>query len=186
MAFTDFLARRATWKTTIILLLAQFIVQGLILFGAYPLIGGRGYPLDMRSGMSVAEVREYAAGIDPDGRRIYALNEGTLDMLFPILYSLAYSFLFFRLIVPMAGDGSRWRLLALLPFAVAAVDIGENLSIIGVLAAAPGARAWPQAVIFFNAVKGFLMTATIAALLLLIVMRLAFLVFKRGGPQTAG
>jgi hypothetical protein len=183
MVFVKFLNRYATWRNTIVLLLAQFVIQGLILFWLYPQIGGPGVPLDMRSGLSVAEIQQYLTSIGPAGRKIYALNECTLDVLFPLLYAPAYAFLFLRLITPTAGATSRWRLLGLLPFAIAIADLCENVSIIGAIATSVSTGAWARAVVFFNTIKGSIMMLTIAALLIGICVRLLFLVFTRRGTQ---
>ena len=67
MAIVRFLLRYASWKNTLILLAAQFIFQGLILFWIYPQIGGQGVPLDMRTGLSIATIQEYLTGIRPGG-----------------------------------------------------------------------------------------------------------------------
>ncbi len=174
-----FLIRYATWKNTIILLVAQFAVQSMILFVFYPLIGGHGVPLDMRSGLSVPEIQQYVMSIGPQGRIIYALNEGIADMLYPVLYSAAYGLLFLRLLIPMAGASSRWLLPGLLPFAIAGADICENISIIGSLATYQNPGAWFHSLVFFNSVKGALMLITMAALFIVICARLLFLLFAR-------
>lgn len=181
MAITHFLTRHGTWRNTILLLLAQFGVQCLILFWFYPLIGGRGHPLDMRSGLTIADIQQYLTSIGPDGRKLYALNEGTLDVLFPLLYSFAYSFLLLRLIAPMAGAASRWRLIGLLPFAIATFDLCENASVIGAITtfASAGTAAWARAAVLFNTIKGGAMILTITALLAVGCMRLFFFFYKR-------
>lgn len=181
MTITLFLNRYATWRNTLVLLAAQFAVQGLILFWLYPQIGGQGVPLDMRSGLSVPEIQEYLTSIGPGGRQLYAWNECTLDFLFPLLYSSAYSFLFLRLILPLTGTPSKWSLISLLPFVIAAADICENLAIIGAMATLQGPGTWAGAVVFFNTIKGSVMMLTLAALVLVICMRLlSFFIKQRG------
>ncbi len=166
------LLRHSAWKNTVILLAAQFALQGLILFWMYPKLGGSVAPLDMRSGLSLPAVAGYLASLGEQGRRLYALNECTLDLLFPLLYSLAYSFLFLRLLAPFAGGTSRWLLLSLLPFGIAAADLFENFSITGAIASYPAVDAWSRAVIVFNTVKGSLMAVTIASLFLVFAVRI--------------
>ncbi len=180
MAIVWFLLRYASWKNTLILLAAQFIFQGLILFWLYPRIGGQGVPLDMRSGLSIAAVQEYLTGIGPAGRKIYAWNEGTLDVLYPLLYAPAYAFFLLRLITPIAGATSRWCLLSLLPFAIAIADLCENASIIGAIATFTQSVAWAGAVVFFNTIKGSLMVPAIVVLLIFICLRLIFSLKRRG------
>jgi hypothetical protein len=179
MVMLTMLQRYATWKNTIILLAVQFVVQAIILFLIYPTIGGQGVPLDMRSDMSIHEIQAYLMSIGEKGRRLYALNEGTADILFPLLYSSAYSFLFIRLITPMAGTASRWHWFALLPFSIAIADVIENASIIGSLSTYQHPGSWFRAVVVFNTVKGSLMMITIASLLSILCARLLFLLFKK-------
>src|SRR5512134_129708 len=102
------LVRFATWRNTILLLADQFAVQGLILFVLYPLIVG--LSLDVSFGLSVPEIQEYLGSIGDGGRNLYAFNEAVVDVLFPLLYSTAYAFLLLRLLLPLTGDASRWRL----------------------------------------------------------------------------
>ncbi len=181
MVFVQFLNRHATWKNTIVLLLAQFVIQGLILFWLYPRIGGAGVPLDMRSGLSVPEISGYLTSLGQDGRKIYALNEWTLDVLYPLLYAPAYAFLLLRLITPLAGAASRWLLLGLLPFAIAIADLCENASIIGAITGSVSTGGWARSVIFFNTIKGSFIMLSIAALFVVLCMRLVFFVFARRG-----
>ena len=180
MLLVRFLLRYASWKNTLILLAAQFIFQGLILFWLYPRINGQGVPLDMRSGLSIAAVQEYLTGIGPAGRNIYAWNEGTLDVLYPLLYAPAYAFLLLRLLTPIAGTSSRWCLLSLLPFAVAIADLGENASILGAIATSAQSAAWAGSVVLFNTIKGSIILPAIVALFVVICTRLIFLVKRRG------
>jgi hypothetical protein len=171
--------RYATWRNTIILFAAQIAFQLTILYLIYPRIGGPGVPLDMRSGMSVPEVQDYLAGIGEKGRRIYALNEGTFDLVFPFLYSSAYAFLFVRLITPLAGAASRWQFLALLPFGVAIADLFENASIIGAVATYERPGIWFDGVLLFNTIKGSLMMIAIPALFILLCGRLLLFLFRK-------
>ncbi len=179
MVILTMLQRYATWRNTIILLAIQFVVQAVILFLIYPAIGGQGVPLDMRSGMSSPEIQAYLISIGDKGRTLYALNEGTADILFPLLYSFAYSFLFIRLITPRAGSASRWHWFALLPFGIAIADVFENASIIGSLSAFEHPGTWFRAVIIFNTIKGSLMMITIALLVSMLCARLLFFLFKK-------
>ncbi len=175
----SFLIRYAMWRNTIILLAAQFVVQGVILVLIYPKIGGQGVPLDMRSGMTAPEIQAYITSLSPEGRKLYALNEGTVDILFPLLYASAYSFLFLRLLTPMTDTVSRLRFLALLPFGIAVADVFENISIIRSLATYEHPGAWFSGVVLFNTIKGSLMMVTITALLITICVRLFLLIRNR-------
>jgi hypothetical protein len=167
-----FLIRYASWRNTIGLLTIQFALQAMILFWLYPLIGGKGVPLDMRTGLSPAEIYEYLTSIGPGGRKIYALNESTLDMLFPLFYSFAYAFLFLRLISGMAGERSRWHLIGLLPFVIAIADFFENVSILGTIAAYPiRSVSWAYMVVFCNTIKGSLILPVFAVLIAVVIAR---------------
>ncbi len=171
--------RYATWKNTIFLLALQFAAQFFILFLIYPRIGGEGYPLDMRKGMTPDEIRNYIGTLSEKGRLIYAVNEGTADVLYPVLYSAAFSFLLFRLLAPVTVETNRWRMLALLPFCVAVADLFENASIIGTLATRAESGVWTGGVVLFNAVKGMLITVTLAALGITLLVRAVFFLRRK-------
>ena len=96
--------------------------------------------------------------LDANARLVYAATGLTIDMAFPVAYGLLLAIWLFHLFrggVP----------LYLLPLAMAAVDVLENLIVAGLAlshAGAPSPLAWLAAA--FTLVKTVLMVATAAAL----------------------
>ena len=99
--------------------------------------------------------------------------------MYPLLYAPAYAFLLLRLMAPLTGASSRWRLLSLLPFAIAIADLCENASILGAISTSPQSAAWAGGVVLFNTIKGSLMLPAIVALFFVICARLIFSLKKR-------
>ena len=95
--------------------------------------------------------------LDANARLVYAATGLTIDMAFPVAYGLLLAILLVRL----------WRggaPLYLLPLAMAAADMLENLTVAALVlsyAGAPTPLAWPAAI--FTLVKTVLMAATAAA-----------------------
>ena len=94
--------------------------------------------------------------LDANARLVYAATGLTIDMAFPVVYGLLFAILLVRLFrTPVY----------LLPIALAAADVLENL-IVGALAlghdGAPSPLAWPAAAV--TLVKTVLIAATGAAL----------------------
>ncbi len=95
--------------------------------------------------------------LDANARLVYAATGLTIDMVFPVAYGLLLAILLVRL----------WRGAAplyLLPLAMAAADMLENLTVAALAlsyAGAPTPLAWPAAI--FTLVKTVLMAATAAA-----------------------
>jgi hypothetical protein len=180
MRMIKVLIRYASWRNTLGLFVIQFALQAMILFWLYPLIGGQGKPLDIRFGLSAVEINEYLTSIGSSVRKIYTLNECTLDMLFPLFYSFAYAFLLLRLILGIVSETSRWCLVSLLPFLIAIADLFENISILGTLAAYPIRSApWANLVVFFNMIKHSMTLLVLVALFAVIVSRLFVLFSSR-------
>ena len=95
--------------------------------------------------------------LDANARLVYAATGLTIDMAFPVAYGLLLAILLVRL----------WRggaPLYLLPLAMAAADVLENLTVAALAlsyAGAPSPLAWPAAI--FTLVKTVLIAATAGA-----------------------
>lgn len=93
--------------------------------------------------------------LDAGARTVYATTGLTIDMVFPAAYGLLFAILLLRLFrAPL------W----LLPLALAAADVAENLTVAALAlahAGAPSPLAWLAAV--FTLVKTVLIAATLAA-----------------------
>ena len=96
--------------------------------------------------------------LDPSARSVYAATALTIDLVFPACYGLLFAILLFRLF--RAGPP-----LYLLPLALAAADVLENLTVAALALShdgTPSPLAWLAA--GFTLVKTALIAATLAAI----------------------
>ena len=80
--------------------------------------------LDGRSRYSPKDVRQFFQAIGADGRRLYAITELTLDVLFPLIYGSLFAALILRLY-----EGGVARSLVLVPLVLIAADLAENVTV---------------------------------------------------------
>lgn len=166
----NWLFRISTWKRARTLLALNFSLQAIILLGIYPLIHHTADPLDTQIGLNEASIRAFLHEIGNDGRRLYFINELTLDMLFPVTYALAYGLLMVLLIKGCGQAQTPLRYLALMPFAIALCDLVENTHILMAI------HSWP---ILSSAVVSTLALANLCKhiLTLLFISALSVLLF---------
>jgi hypothetical protein len=88
-----------------------------------------GPALDARRGYSLTEAEAFLGAIGPEGRRLYALTELSLDLAFPVLYGLFFAGLLAFVLARAVPERRRVRRLAYLPLAMAVADISENLTL---------------------------------------------------------
>ena len=79
--------------------------------------------LDGRFWYSPAEARDFLHHIGPNGRRIYAVTELTLDILFPLVYGTLFAALIIQVYAPDRG-----KFLLLVPLLAAVFDVLENIT----------------------------------------------------------
>ncbi len=132
--------------------------------------------IDTRLYYTPAELYGMMDAYGEQGRVGYALNHVTADLLFPLVYSFffgtAISFLFLRAFT----HNSRIQRLNLTPFALLAVDLVENISLLVLLLAFPAPlRGLAFAAGIVTAIKWLLSGVT----LLLVLFGLAAWLFKR-------
>ncbi len=153
------LERYATWRVAAATLAGVIAcVAGLVWrqqrLGGLELLDSRGWYTPGEA----ASLFEELDRLDGGGRLVYAATGLTIDMVFPVAYGLLLAILLFRLF--------RGGLpLYLLPLAMAAADMLENMTVAGLAlshAGAPTPAAWLAAV--FTLVKTVLIAATAAAL----------------------
>lgn len=128
----------STWRKTAYLLAANFSLQALMLLIIYPMLGTTAEPLDTRVGLNEIAIREFLQEIGSAGRKLYAINELTLDMLFPVIYALAYTLLLVQLVKACGQKKTPLKYLALLPLAIALCDLIENGHILYAIHVWPG------------------------------------------------
>ncbi len=89
--------------------------------------------LDTQFGYSVQTVYETARQLGEQGRMAYALTEVSVDLVYPVLYSLFLSLLMLAIFRRLLAPTSAWLRLALLPVVVPLFDYAENFSIVFIL-----------------------------------------------------
>lgn len=77
---------------------------------------------DVRFGYSPEEIRAVFENWGPDGRRLYAVSQLTLDVAFPVIYATLFAICISRL-YPMGWA----KVLVLIPAFAGVADLGENL-----------------------------------------------------------
>lgn len=120
----------SSWKKVAVFLGLNFSLQAIIVLIIYPEISLSITPLDVQFGLTSESVYQFLNDIGASGRALYYLNEMTLDMLFPVVYSLAYMLLFIELVKLCKLTNSLFKYLALLPFGIAISDVVENIYIL--------------------------------------------------------
>jgi hypothetical protein len=119
-----FLVETATWPR-VFLLAALF----LLIVGVFDLrrkaLGHENPALDgRRRGYSPEDARKFFEAIGPDGRKLYANTELSLDVAFPLVYGS----LFAALLILLYGQVSaRYRVLV--PLLTVVMDLAENVTL---------------------------------------------------------
>jgi len=166
--FSRFLARFATgW-----LILAAFAVMAfcmaVLLPGAEAAIkaSGASGPIDLLFFPSPAQSYSIVEALGEAGRASYRLTELSVDVIYPLSYTLFYSLLITALLQRTLDRESRWQLLNLLPFGALVFDLLENIGIVSMLSIYP---AQPAALgvytLAVNGIKWVFAGASIVALL---------------------
>ena len=127
----------ATGRNVLIFLILDLI----LMFGVMPFMGVKmeklsenAKPLDLHvPTYSVETAHTMIEGYGEAGRDMYKTIELTADIIYPIIYSLAYA-LIILFVYRKAFPSQTWtKWLAILPFSAAIVDLGENLSIVSLI-----------------------------------------------------
>jgi hypothetical protein len=122
--------------------------------------------LDIRLTYSPGVVADLASRLGEQGRRLYALSELSVDLVYPLLYSSFLSVLMLLIIRRAFPTAFRWRRLTLLPFALLACDYAENTCLAILLLGFPGTLALAPLAALFTAGKWILGGICIAVILL--------------------
>lgn len=164
------LYRFSSWKRALSFLGLNFLVQAIILLVMYPQISQNLQPLDVQFGLTAEIVSSFLGAIGESGRSLYFLNELTLDMLFPVVYGLAYSLLIVQLVKAGGLETTRLKYLACLPLVLAGSDVLENIHILLAIHHFPElVSPVLQGIILFNGIKHGLTLVVLLVLLLLTI-----------------
>ena len=113
--------------------LASTLILVAAVFPALP-IGGE--PLDARAGYTHAEALAALEGYGEAGRRTHVWASLTLDTLLPVAYASFLAGLIYRY-----RPAERSWMLAYLPLAAGAIDLGENVQVVLLLTRYPDISA---------------------------------------------
>lgn len=108
----------------------------LLLFAAFPALPIGGEMLDVKTRYSHEEAIATMEGYGEQGRKVYAWSAGTLDTLLPLVYASFLAGVIYRF-----RPAQRHWWLACLPLLAGALDLGENVQIILMLAGYPDVSA---------------------------------------------
>ncbi len=122
-----FIERYASWRNVLILLGCFLVINVFLMLS----LGGNPNlkPLDLEFGYNAARAYELLAAYNESERSVYLLIELTLDIIYPIIYSLFLSFVLFLLF-------ANYRL-AKLPLFLILIELLENTAIVVLLSNYP-------------------------------------------------
>lgn len=174
----SFLNRIANWKVLLLLLAAYVSFPAYWLKNAEATINqlaGRPMgPIDLTMGYNPARTLAMVAGYGPAARAAYARVELTIDVMYPVVYSLL-----FAVILTMLFRHRAIRWVALLPLVALVFDYLENATIVTLLTSYPTQSATVAVLCeVFKLVK-WLSVGVMAGL---VVYGLALKIFERGVP----
>ena len=159
----------SSWRSAAILLAVSLALMATIQFIMYPQVTKTLKPLDVQVALSGTEIEEFIGSLEPQQIKAYQINQTTVDMLFPLFYSVALSVLILQL-CKTAAVQNKWLLDAcFLPFGVAVFDVAENIQIMAALHTYPDLNdALVSGLIIANTVKHLLTATTLSVVLLLV------------------
>lgn len=159
----------SSWRSATILLAVSLALMATIQFIMYPKVTNTLKPLDVQVALSTEAIEEFIGSLEPQQIKAYQINQTTVDMLFPLSYSVALSILILQL-CKTASIKNRLLLGAcFLPFGVAVFDVAENIQIMAALHTYPDLHdALVSGLIIANTVKHLLTATTLSVVLLLI------------------
>jgi hypothetical protein len=140
----DFLEKRSSLKKAIVLVM--LIIPFNALF--FPLVGDY---LENLSGHRLFDslffynpelIATYLQAYGPVGRKLYLFADCTLDLVYPVIYTLLFSMLLTLILQRGFSPDSPLRRMQLLPFGMMAFDYLENISVCALLLLFPTQPTW--------------------------------------------
>jgi len=157
----SFIQKYATWKSILILMGIVLLFQ----FSWFPQFlpkGKHAVMIDTEMGYTAEDAYEIIGHYTDNMQQRYILGEITLDLIFPIVYTLLFAFLIFFL--------HKDPTLALFPFLTLFFDYLENTGIVIILSAWPNKIMWlATATSIFSMIKWVLVGISIILILLGII-----------------
>lgn len=140
-------------------------------------------PLDLTPAYSPDYAYASLASLGDDGRRLYAMVELTIDVVYPIVYALLF-FLLARAMLARSLPAPRWLERAiLLPFLPAALDIIENAFILALILEFP--ERHDGVARLASVITTSKLLSLIATLALLVFLLVRWVVVRRRAPASA-
>lgn len=132
--------------------------------------GGVG-PIDLRFFSTPAQIQSMIEAYGEAGRATYRTVELTADILYPIIYTLFFCLLLSWLLQRAFANGSRLRLLNVVPVGGWLFDLLENIGIVTMLSSYPSSSAlvtWMT--ILFTIVKWAFALITLVLIVVALVL----------------
>src|SRR5688572_24043403 len=134
--------------------------------------GGNG-PIDLQLFYTPAKVYSMVDSYGEEGRAFYLMHELTIDVIYPVVYTLFFALLITWLFQRGFAQGSKMQKLNVVPFGAFLFDMLENVCIVIMLTAHPGQPvivAWLGTI--FTVIKWLFAAATIVLILTGLVLAL--------------
>lgn len=170
MVILNWLITFSSWKKACLFLTLNFILQSVILLVMYPLISTTVKPLDVQFALNPDVIMGFFNEISLSGMESYRLNEMTVDMVFPLIYSFAYSLLLIELMKSCRVIHSALKYIALLPFAIALFDIVENINIVLAINQYPDVNDFVYKMMFVANLSKHIITLIVLSALLILAL----------------
>lgn len=128
----------------ILLLFLLFLLFNFVLFPSFLRKEGNAEALDLQFAYSAQKAYQLIENYGDAGRKSYIIGELTVDLIYPIIYSLLLSFIIYAIL--------RNPKLALFPFLILITDYFENFGIVTML------YCYPQKLIYLAWITSFFST----------------------------
>lgn len=125
------------WDKVICFLIINFALQLCMLLITYPMISNSVQPFDQHFSPGSQVIMGVLEAMGESSRENYLINQLTLDLAFPVVYSFGYAFLIIQLIKLSQFSSSYINYFSLIPFGIAFFDLIENTSIVYTLVRFP-------------------------------------------------
>ena len=166
-----FLQKRATPRNILILIILMLIFE--ILFGLFLPKGDNARMIDTSFVTDGTAIYEIIDNYDADLRQAYIWGAVTLDLVFPVIYFMLFSFLLFAV----------WKnaKLAIIPLLQMIFDYLENASVVTMLSVWPNKLEWLASVtVVFSLIKWALAGVTT---LIIIIGGIRFIIKRKIIPK---
>ncbi|MCG2459572.1 hypothetical protein K8352_02285 [Flavobacteriaceae bacterium F89] len=180
---TNFIERNGSGKKVLVLFILTNVVYVLMLTVTIP------YTMKFSNGMKLLDmmptgydskyVYELFGSLGEKGRLIYLTNQIPVDMLYPLLFGLAYCLLLAYFLKRLNRITSPYIFLCLLPIIAGTADYLENIGIIAMLKSYPDlSTSFVKTINVFSIIKS-ISTSTVFMVLLVLVISLGFSAINR-------